>query len=269
MGQNLIRNGGFERGNIDFWTGRNGSAFEVITSPVHEGTYAVKIVAQVGASPTITPNDYLELGLDETAALELWLRGSHAEGVHLWMYFYDAELNQVKSFRVEPFNLSTTVYVQYLFDVSGVEGTKYFKPLIYFNASTIGAELYLDSVSMYKSDPKTSAGRTHEIYSSGTLNSPGTLYSDKFYVAPFTQGEFTLWVDSCTGSSETVDVTIESKGLFDEEWHTIASFAQVTTSDVLQTLVVTAGLGGVLRAKTVIGGTPSTVDLDITGTFKR
>lgn len=269
MGKNMIRNGGFERGNTDFWDGQNGSAFEVVTTPVHAGTYAVKIVAQTGPSPTIKPNDYFEIGLDETAALELWLRGSAAAGVHLWMYFYDEELILIKSFRVVPFNLSTTEYVQYLFDISGIEGSKYFKPMVYFNATVIGQVLYLDSVSLYKSDPKTSAGRTHQIYKSGTLNSAGTYYSDMFYVAPFTQGEFKLWVDSCLGTSETVDVTIESKSLYDEQWHTIATFTQVTVSDVLQVIVLSAGLGGVLRSKTVIGGNPSSVDLDITGNFKR
>lgn len=269
MGNNMIRNGGFERGTLDFWHGTNYSAFEVITSPVKEGTYAAKIVAQAGPSPTISPNDYLEMGLDETAALELFLRGSHAEGVHLWMYHYDEELNQISSFRVEPFNLSTSQYVQYLFEISGMEGSKYFRPLVYFNASTVGAELYLDNVSMYKSDPNTVAGRSHEIYSSGTINSAGTYYSAMFYVAPFTQGEFKLWVDTCIGTSETINVTIESKGLYDEQWHTIATFVQVTSSDVLQVLLVTAGLGSILRAKAVIGGTVTTIDFDITGTFKR
>lgn len=45
MSKELIRNGSFERGDIDFWYLTFGTA-SIETTTVHRGTYSLKIIAE-------------------------------------------------------------------------------------------------------------------------------------------------------------------------------------------------------------------------------
>jgi len=267
--KNLVRNGGFERGTTDFWKASNAKSFGVVDTPVHKGSYAGKLVCAAGQYPTLTINDYIEMKVGEIAYYEMYLRASGTHGVHFWFYHYDENLDQVDSYRVEPFNVTSTGYTQYLWALAGSESGLYVKPLIYFNRNVEDSYLLIDNVLMYKLDAENTMARNAMIYHNTNITSGGTYYGDWIMVAPFSQAEFKLFADTCVGTSETMDVTIESHGLYDEVPHTIATFNQVTTSDDLQVLVVTAGLGEVIRAKVVVGGSPSVIDVRLTAVFKR
>ncbi len=101
------------------------------------------------------------------------------------------------------------------------------------------------------------------------ISSTGSYFSDFFIVAPFKEAEFKLYVTTCSGTNETLDVKIVSRGNFGKVEHDIATFTQVTASDNLQVLLVTAGLGTKIRVEAVVGGTPTDIDFYVVAIFKR
>ena len=268
MSKNLIRNGGFERGDTQFWTCPLAKSFEAVDVDVHRGTYAGKVVINNGVYPSLYITDYLELSVGEIGVFEMFLKANVEFGVHFYMKHYDEDLNEVTYFRVEPFNLTTAAYTKYLWAFTGIEGATYVMPVIYINNPTEDNYMLIDNVSFFKMDPKTLVAREHELYYKSNISAAATYYGESFFSGGFTQAEFRLEVDICSGTSETLDVTIESKGIYDEFWHTIATFAQVTAADNIQLLAVTAALGTVLRAKLVVGGSPTTIDVRVVGVLK-
>ena len=97
-----------------------------------------------------------------------------------------------------------------------------------------------------------------------TIASASTVTSREFReLAAFTQGLFFLDVSAISGTTPTLDVTIEQQDPLSLKWVTCVTFAQQTTANGTQSLTIpaqTIELNAVnYRAKYVVGGTGPSV----------
>jgi len=267
--KNLIRNGGFERGTTDFWTAYDEKSFGVVATPVHKGSYAGKLVCDGSNKPYIMTNDYIPVTVGETFYFEAWLRASGLYIAEIQAVYYDEALNEIDEVMIDNFNPGTTSYTQRIWSISGVEGAIYMRPKIFLDRTTVDNYLLVDGVMMYQFKPEEVIGGACLMIEEENISSTGTYYSDYFIVAPFKEAEFKLYVATCAGTGETLDVKILSIGNFDKVEHDIATFTQVTATDNLQVLLVTAGLGTKIRVEAVVGGTPTDIDFYVVAIFKR
>jgi hypothetical protein len=267
--RNLIRNGGFERGTIDFWAAYDMKSFIVVATPVHKGSYAGKIVCDGTNNPYIIPNDYIALTIGETAVFEAMVRANGMYIAHLRVEYYDEGLALIETKTYHSFNTSASGYVQVLEAISGVEGAIYCRPYIYLVHSTLDDYMLVDNVSMCKLLPEEVMARELLMDERENLTSVGSYFSPEYIVAQFREAEFYLYVDTFAGTSKTLDVSIKSRLPWEMRDRTIVTFTQVTTSGNAQTIVINEGLGAKIRVEAVLAGTGLDCDYYVNAIFKR
>jgi hypothetical protein len=267
--KNLIRNGGFERNTTDFWTAYDEKSFTVVATPVHEGSYAGKLVCDGSNKPFIVTNDYIPVTVGETFYFEAWLRASGMYVAEICAVYYDEALNAIAEVLIDRSNPGTTSYSQKLWSISGVEGAVYVKPIICLDLTTLDEYMLIDGVMMYKFNPEEVIGGACLMIEEAGIHLAGSHFSDFFMVAPFKEAEFKLYVNDCAGAAETLDVKIVSRGNFGTCERDIATFEQVSAPDNLQTIVISEGLGTKIRVEAVVGGNPTDIGFYVVAIFKR
>lgn len=271
MVRNLIRNGGFERGDISFWTGYDAKIFTVSIYHPYKGTYCGLVIADGVHEPYIMSNDYIELSLGEIAYFECYLRSVDMFSVGIEAVYYDENLDEIETIVYERLNPGTSNYEQALVAISGIDGAKYVRPKIHMLDDTNDRYLKIDNVLMYKFKPGNVMASEIVMMNEVNITGAGNKHGKWVLVPAFKEAEFILWVDACAGTDETVDVSIESRFSRDNHDidHSIATFNQITSPAQHQVLVVTAGLGMKIKALAAVGGSPTDVDILVVGRFKR
>lgn len=267
--KNLVRNGGFERNTIDFWTAFDAKSFAAVAAPVHKGSYAGKLVADGSHTPYVTITDFIEIGVGEDLYFEGWFRSSHSNPIFLKALYYDENLDLVDTVTYKEMTPSTTAYEQMLETISGMESAMYVSIQILHNHTAVDHYTLIDNVLMYRSDPTTMSSRRVLMESQTGLSAAGTLYGDYIFVQPFREAEFVLDVITCLGAAETLDVEIVSYDRLSAFGQVIATFEQAVDNTGDQVLLITGGLGTKIRTKSVVGGAPTNITYNIEGNFKR
>lgn len=267
--KNVVRNGGFEFGTTNFWTAYDQKSFTAVATPVHKGSYAGKLVCDGSNKPYILTNDYIPMTIGDTYYFEAWLRASGLYVAEIYAVYYDEALNEIEEVLIDHSNPGTSSYTQKIWSIAGIEGAIYMRPKIYLDHTTVDDYLMIDGVMMYKFNPEEVIGGACLMIEETNINSAGSYDSDFFIVAPFKEAEFKLYCSTCTGTAETLDVKIVSRGNFGKVQHDIATFEQVTDTDDLQVVVITEGLGTKIRVEAVVGGTPTDIDFYVIAIFKR
>ena len=267
--KNLIRNGGFERGNVDFWTGYDCAALGVTGSPTYKGSYAGSLTCDNVNKPYIMPNDFIALTEGETAFFEAWVRPSHSDTVSFKAKYYDEGLTEIAELTYESLPMAVGSWHNVMWALTGVRDAVYVKPLIEYNAVATGKYLLIDNVLMYKFDRTQLTGLVLSMEEQSGISSAGTIYGDYMIAFPYREVEFSLYVATSAGAAETLDVTIESYiGHGIAMTKPIVTFEQVTAGADYQVVVLSEGLGSKIRTKSVIGGAPTDITYNVVAKLK-
>ncbi len=269
MGRNLIRNGGFERGDTSFWTAAGVSAFEVVGSPTYKGDYAGKATRGALGWATVFPNDYIPISLGEELFYQAYVRVSHSGNCMLTARYYDEGLVDVGSSLIATEYVLDNVWKEFLTAIPGKDNAMYVRPELQYSDATTGRYILIDNVQAYKLNPQNVIAHNQMLYAITNLTTGGTLYGDWFVSAAFTQAEFDLNITTFTGGSPLLKVTIESELRYGGARNTIATFNDVTSDSDDQKLVITAALGMKLRVKAVASGAVTSISYSVDAMFKR
>jgi len=267
MARELIRNGGFERGNLDFWRYIHGSA-EVVTDVKKRGTYATKITSGSSGLVELQHKDYVEIvpyavykhtgwyksvSFNTFKALASYYDCSkvHIQGgdIALWQKTGSFDWTLVDVWFVVPEEAS---YL--LFDIVGLG-----------SSGTYG---YVDSLSLQEVDLSKIAVYPKELLSVEDLPLPGTYYSDEYFSGVWKYAEFYLNVTSISGTNPKIDIVIQAYDPSTGLWKNIVEYDQVTSTGS-QLKVATAGLGWKIRVKYTIHSDTSDADFVVGAIFKR
>jgi len=267
MVKELIRNGGFERGNLDFWRCVHGNT-EIVTDVKKRGTYAAKITAGSFSLVELQHRDHVEIVPYAIYKHTGWYRSVSFNTMKALVSFYDSSKVHIQdgdvaiwqktgSFDwtlVEAWFVVPEEASYLIFDIAGIGSN--------------GTYGYVDSLSLQEVDLNRLAVYTKELLKKTNYTSTGTFYSDEYFTGIWKYGEFYLNVTSLTGTDPTLDITIQAYDPSTCLWKDIVVFDQATGAGS-QLKVATAGLGWNIRVKYVTGGTITDCDFVVGVVFKR
>jgi len=280
MTKELIRNGGFERGNLDFWVCEAGSA-EIVSDVKENGYYSAKVITGSSNYALFSTNDWIEVASFELYRILLWLKSVSWNSVESLIWFYDSDYNYISgnyililkktgSFDWTKFELFFAVPSEASFMRLGL------KPL-----GTQGSYGYIDSVSLIEI-PANRVGfaPVHAVHVKDLYNK-GTFYGSEIYTGIWHYADYVLFVDylgTTNANPITLDVTVQSYDNETGQWFDCVVFDTVEApddshpvNDKTYVKVATAGLGYKQRVKYVVGGsgTVDNVSFDVGVTYKR
>ena len=267
MVKELIRNGGFERGNLDFWKVTHGSV-NVVSDVKKRGNRAAKFICGAFGVVELDNKDYIEVTPFSLYKFTGWFKNVNLTKMQVLVFFYDSDIQHISGGDLTLWEKSGTydwtfaeewftVPVESSYIALGIAGT-----------GSSGEYGYIDSISLQEADLSKLAVYTRELLSKTNFTSTGTFYSDEYFSGVWKYAEFYLNVTSLTGTDPTLDVTIQAYDPSTGLWKDIAVFEQVTSSDT-QLKVATAGLGWKVRVKYTTGGSLTDGDFIVGAVFKR
>lgn len=267
--KNLLRNGGFERGNIEFWTGYDMSSFTAEQSPVYEGNYSGMLKANGSNYPYIVNNDYISLEYGEALILEGYLITDHYYNILPEVLYYDENLIQVASQYLISQTVSQLEWRKYQEVITAKPKAEYIK--LKFMQNTTGLYYYtcFDNFALRRIDMENVVGTREYLLPLQRIEGPTDQKGEMFASIAFREAVFVLDVTIAAGAAGTLDVTVETYDRGSGTWIDIATFNQVIAATGQQTLVVTAGLGEVIRARAIAGDTNPDYTCRVTAYMKR
>ena len=140
--------------------------------------------------------------------------------------------------------------------------------LEYHAVGTNGTYGYIDSVSLSQVKPDNVAAMHTALVEVENLTTTGTYYSDEFFVGMWKEALFGLNCSSLTGSSPTLDVSIEVYIPDVDMWIPVLTFNQLTSSGS-EAKSLTDLQGWLLRVKYILGGTVTDCDFTVGVVLKR
>ncbi len=267
MVKELIRNGGFERGNLDFWKVVFGTV-SVVSDVKKRGSYSAKTITGDYDSVKLDSKDYIEVTPFVLYKHTGWYKNVDLTKMQAMAMFYDSNIDRITDADIiiwEKTGAFDWTYCEGWFVtppeasymVLGIAGT-----------GTSGKYGYIDSISLQEIDLNRLAVYTKELLKKENFTSTGTFYSDEYFSGVWKYAEFYLNVTSLTGTDPTLDVTIQAYDPSTGLWKDIVVFDQATGAGS-QLKVATAGLGWKIRVKYVTGGTITDCDFVVGAVFKR
>jgi len=272
MIKELIRNGSFERGNLDFWDIIHGNA--IIDSAVKvRGNYSAKILTGADNVVSLATKDYIGVSEGEVYRAMAYMKNVDMTDLTFTAVGYDVDLDEL---------VDEAVTLDYIYGVSdwALTHTFFVIPpafsyvrLGFVGSGAAGKYGYVDTVSLQRIDMEKLAALSKLLVHVTDLTAKDTYYSDDFFTGIWKVGEFVLRVTSLTGTVPTLDVTIEAYYPETQTWITIITFTQatgVTTEKKQNVNDAYIGLGWLNRVKYVLGGTEVTdCDFRVGVVYKR
>jgi len=267
MTKELIRNGGFERGNLDFWKCYMGTV-DVVDDVKKRGSYSAKLSAGAINVVQLGSKDYIEIVPYALYKCTGWYKNVSLDKMLVSVMFFDSDINHVGGGDITIWEKTGTFDWTFsdAWFTAPLEAS--YLVLVIAGTGTNGTYGYADSISLQSVDLDKLTVNTKELVKVTNLTSTGTFYSDEFFSGLWKYGEFYLNVSSLTGTSPTLDVTIQAYDPTTGIWKDIVKFDQSTSSGS-QLKVATAGLGWQLRVKYTTGGTITDCDFIVSVIFKR
>jgi len=267
MAKELLRNGSFERGTLDFWEAYL-SVAEIVDTEKKRGTYSAKITTSSYGWAILRSKDYIEVVPHALYKHTGWYKNPTLTKMKAMISFFDSDRDNIQNADITLWEKSGT------FDWTLGEGwfvvpteASYLRFYVIGEASKNNYG-YVDCLSLQEVDLSKIAVYTKELLSKTNFTSTGTFYSDEYFSGVWKYAEFYLDVTSLTGSSPTLDVTVQAYDPSTELWKDIVVFDQATGAGS-QLKVATAGLGWKIRVKYVTGGTITDCDFVVGAVFKR
>jgi len=267
MVKELIRNGGFERGNLDFWTYTN-LTLSFDPGEVVRGDYTLKGVLTAAASGLLYTKDYIEVSPFETYLLSFNLRHVEALTCNVGYVTYDSDYNLIGAGEfLEPAIVGIAAAMDYSYYFAMNPVVAYIQ-IVFWWTGTEADRFFLDSVSLVELPASPLSARPISLLKLTNINADATAYSQEFFTGIWKQAEYHLYCTSLTGTTPTLNVTIQAQDPSTEQWKDILVFQELDAAgSEFKTLL--SGLGWKQRAKFTTAGTVTDCDFTLGVVYKR
>jgi len=264
----LIRNGSFERGNLDFWTTVLGTV-TIDTAEVMRGTYSAKLVTGDTNNAKIYTKDYIPLAGHELYKLTAWLKSVDLAETWLVADFFDADYDVIagamntlsKTAGVFDWTLQT-----YYFNTP--PEASYMRIYVLMVGLAAGKIGYADAFSLQQIREQELTVERQDMVSVANLVADATAYSQEFYTGIWKHAEYHLYCTSLTGTTPTLNVTIQGYDPLTEQWKDVLVFQELDDAgSEFKTLL--SGLGWKQRAEFTTAGTITDCDFKLGVVYKR
>jgi hypothetical protein len=263
---NLIRNGGFERGNMDYWVSvGDGSAAVTDVLPMH-GTYCLAISTNAGETHTLYSQDYIPVIFGQIVVMNWHVKSPVDVMVEAQFYEYDGDLNLIKSSQRSGGH-PLAAYSQFQAMLSPEPNTEYVRVGIYIRNAEGPDNVFVDSFyasTLSGDDPLT---YRVEIASLVGKTSGYNTGENPFDMLGFEQYYADIDCTVLTGTAPTLDVTVHETDVYGNE-KLLGTFAQLAAAGH-ERITLDAPIGDGMYVKYVEGGTWTNATFDVTVTGVR
>ena len=222
----LIRNGGFERGNTDFWELVSGGSLEISNiSPLY-GTYCGKFTGDGSYNSVLLSKDYIDVKPYQIVDGVIYVKSASALSTYVIFYAYDSDYSLITTEAgVWVSHDGTWKKLTRQFVVP--EGCAYVRFGVDFHHATSSDIFYVDGAGVEVFD--TDSGMSGAIVLQEVIEctSSGNTWVNSRYMTQYTTYWGILYVDYVSGTSPTLDVDIRETSPLGNS-SLVASFAQMT-----------------------------------------
>ena len=262
----LIRNGGFERGNTDFWEVMSGGTLEISSvSPLY-GSYCGKFISSGDTLEDIISSDYISVISHQILDTIGYMKSTASRKVYPLIYLYDADYSFIEVYQSFGKWLDAS-YSEFHNQFEVPVGCAYIRFGYRIYSSASGEVSYLDAVMADLLSSESGMSGSECLIDYQILAASGDTSADKRDMQQFS-GYFAQL--SCTyagGTSPTLDMTIcEVNG--EETELEIASFPQITATGTYL-LELPNMLGKGIYCKYAVGGTSPQLQVTLNVIGKR
>lgn len=247
----LIRNGGFERGNVDFWTVEVDGTLVIDSVNEKYGTYCGKYTAGVTADQFIINDDYISVDPFDLVGLLAWAKSSTARHVYPCLYTYDADYSYIgyllgmgRTMNGSYLNINTQIPIP--------EGVEYIRAG-YRIQTAVSEIFYFDGYSCIIINADRILSGSVTLADLISITSSGNTITDKKEMQMFKTFEADLIVPTVSGTNPTLDVVVyELNNNYDKQ--VVGTFTQSGAASQ-ERITLTHCTGRQLYIEYVIGGT--------------
>ena len=261
-----MRNGGFERGNTDFWDVIGGGSLEVTTvSPLH-GTYCGKFTADGTADGVILSSDYIDVKPYQIVDGILYMKSGTTDKGYLDFYAYDADYSLI-GIQTGSWVTNDGSYLMLTDQYAVPVGCAYVRFGIQIHSPTNGDVIYLDGGGVEIIDSGSAMSGMLELLPAGSYTVSDNTWERARSMMQFSTYYADLHCTYVGGTSPTLDVdvieSLASGGVI-----TVGSFTTVTGTTA-ERIVLSNCLGKKMYLVYTIGGTNPEFDFEVAAVGKR
>lgn len=271
MVRNLLRNSGFERGDLAFWEAQ--STIVIESTIKKRGSYSCKIVSDSELHYVIFySKDYIPVvsGLLYTATA--WVYNVDLSGIFLFLQLLDGDLNVIDTINLDASSIGTGAWEYLKGYVTIPDEVEYCQLYVFATGTTATKYGYIDSLSLQEIELERLSCKNEELIKVVTDTATHTVHGDEFFTGFWKHAEYFLDITKlqrvAAGGNVTIDVKIES---YDQEigtWRDAMVFQPLSTVtdaavDTQEYKSLSSNLGWKQRVTYVTAGAGSILDCDL------
>ena len=248
----LIRNGGFERGNIDFWEVISGGTLEINDTDQKYGGYCGKFTYDGTDVGIILNKDYIAVSSYDLIDILFWIKSPSTYSAQAIVYCYDSDYSYIKQLTGYPRGMDGT-YKEIGTQIPLMRGISYIRIGVYISMSTTGDIFYIDGYTSDIIKRDNCISGYIDLLAQGDRTVTGNTTLDKKDLQMYNTFFADLNVTYVGGTSPTLDVTVYE---YDSTGHEIlvGTFTQATAI-TRERIALSNCTGRTLYVKYLIGGT--------------
>lgn len=204
---NKLRNGGFDRGNFDFWGELYDCTGAVVTASPHRGTHCLELTSTNVGGTYINHGDYIPVEGYELIDVSENIKATVANDFTIRMLYYDDDLTLIASSSSRAIT-GTGMWQELRSNFKAIPEAVYVKPQFRYDSTGIGQTWKLDTtfLNLISLDnliisEVVLASLTNKTASGDTSDDPKPLLGFKDYYAD-------LSCTSLTGTTPTLDIDV-------------------------------------------------------------
>ena len=261
MGVIEVRNGSFERGNLDFWTVFSGTLEEIQTTIKRRGSYALKVTSTGAGQIKARHNDYHKVS--SRALLRLGVAGYPDVNATLVIKVqcFDSSYNSI-GWIYDSYSITGTQWTYKEWIKKVLPETVYIQAEVWITGATGLTIQYLDTIYLEVLEIDKYGTDEEELINIINETTEHTAYGEEFFTGLWREAEYSLKCTSLTGGTPLLDVAIQAYDPTIGDWTDILTFIQLGVGGGSERKVLTSGLGWIERVKYVTADVGVLTDCD-------
>ena len=263
---NLIRNGGFERGDLSYWGIETAGSLAYDTTTPLRGVGAGELTASGLGQETIINQDYVKVSPYNTYMLSAYINSAAVRWCRLYAVEYDQNLNVIAVYNIAG-GLTTGAYKLYQSLHVTKKESAYLRLRVAVDAALVGETFYIDGVGVAPAKVQDMCIDTVHLANRVVANVSDDTGDNRQDLQAFNTFIADICVYAVAGVNPTLDV-----GVYEEsaQWQPVlvGTFAQLIATGS-ERIVLSNVTGKSLYAVYVIGGTTPEFDFSVGVTGKR
>lgn len=279
METEIIRNGGFERGNMAFWESLDVTSIEALAAAKKYGSYGCKMISEAANYGLLISRDLVSVSFGEILDLSYWIKNSATETVSMFVYEYDSDKNYM-GFSYLPEISVGTEFTKYSELYKCKAGISYIKIAIMQLEFLNGEYSYIDSVSVIRLNLPVISTTIEKLIEVENDTSKHTVTGAEFFTGIWKEAEYHYYLTNFTetggANTVTLDVKIETYNPIINRWYDTMVFQQGVAGpggglifEETKTLVGTLGWKQRVSYTTAGAGTIGDCDFKVGVVYKR